>query len=52
LSLAHIHDLVERIIEEMSFKRHFPRGGNESILIGLRAVLGLGLLRIGPLGLN
>ena len=36
----------------MSFKRHFPGGENESILIGLRAALGLGLLGFRPPGLN
>jgi len=34
------------------FKRHFPGGENESILIRLGPPLGLGLLGIGRLGLN
>jgi len=36
----------------MPFKRHFLKGENESILIGLKAALGVGLLDIRPLGLN
>ncbi len=39
-------------IDEMSFKQHFLRDENESILIGLRAVLGLGLPRVRPPGRN
>ena len=32
----------------MSWEQHFSGGEKVSILIGLRAALGLGLLRIGP----
>ena len=35
-----------------SFNLQFDRGENESILNGLRAVLGVGLLGVGRLGLN
>ena len=34
------------------FNQQIDRGENESILNGLEPALGLGLLRIGPLGLN
>ena len=35
-----------------SLKRHFLRGEKVSILNGLEPALGLGLLGVGPLGLN
>ncbi len=50
--LPHHLESPMKTLDEMSFKRHFLRGGNESILNGLRAALGLGLLGIRPLGLN
>ncbi len=34
------------------FKRHFPGGENEAILIGLGPALGLGLLGVWAPGLN
>ncbi len=39
-------------LDAPSFNHQFVVGENESILIGLRPALGLGLLRIGPQGLN
>jgi hypothetical protein len=39
-------------MNKMSFKRHFFRGDNESILNGLEPALGMGLLKVRPLGLN
>ncbi len=45
-------EIREDSFGEMSFKRHFFRGENESIMIGLRAALGLGLHGVGGLGLN
>ncbi len=39
-------------IEGMPFKRYFSEGENVSILIGLRAALGMGLVSFRPPGLN
>ncbi len=39
-------------LDAPSFNPQFDRDENESILNGLETALGLGLLGIGPLGLN
>ena len=39
-------------LDAPSFNHQFNRDDNESILIGLGPVLGLGLLGVGRLGLN
>ena len=43
---------TEVSLKEMPFKQHFLRGENESILLGLKPALGLGLLGFIAPGLN
>ncbi len=50
--LPHHLESPMKTLDEMSFKRHFLRGENESILSRLEPALGLGLLSFRPPGLN